>query len=61
MGAQRRRWIRELSRAARGLVTAARAAAVLGGLQDYGIRAAILPQITRIEAEVNSKVLTWEQ
>ena len=61
MGAQRRRWIRELSRAARGLVTAARAAAVLGGLQDHGIRAAILPQITRVEAEVNSKVLTWEQ
>ena len=54
MGAQRRRWIRELSRAAKGLVTAARAAAVLGGLQDPGIRAAILPQITRIETEVNS-------
>ena len=61
MGAQRRRWIRELSRAAEGLVTAARAAAVLGGLQDPGIRAAILPQINRVEAEVNSKDLVWEQ
>ena len=61
MGAQRRRWIRELSRAAEGLVSAARAAAVLGGLQDPGIRAAILPQINRVETEVNSKDLVWEQ